>query len=107
MIFCYIINYKVICKVIDLNPKAKNSKVINVDFDKEKKSLPKTVVIFALGVLSVLYLLNFTFGVGEFLPDNLPYFGNIDEFGAAMILFNVLKYFDIDLTQIFSKSKKK
>jgi Protein of unknown function (DUF1232) len=37
-------------------------------------------------VLSGIYLLNPTAGLFEFLPDNLPFVGNLDE-GAASVLF--------------------
>ncbi len=44
-------------------------------------------VLWALAAtLSGLYLVNPGFGVFEFLPDNLPVIGNIDE-GAATVLF--------------------
>ena len=45
-----------------------------------------------LGVLvSVIWLLNFTFGVVE-IPDNLPIVGNLDEAAAAAVLFSCLRY---------------
>ncbi|MDX6767033.1 MAG: DUF1232 domain-containing protein [Candidatus Methylacidiphilales bacterium] len=37
-------------------------------------------------LLSILYLLNPTFGVFEFIPDNIPGFGNLDEGAAGAIL---------------------
>jgi hypothetical protein len=53
-----------------------------------------TWVIYTLAVLGVIYLLNPTMGIFEFLPDNLPIVGNIDE-GVAMLLvwFGVVEYF--------------
>jgi uncharacterized membrane protein YkvA (DUF1232 family) len=56
-----------------------------------------------LGIISVIYLLNITFGVVEFLPDNLPIVGNIDEALITAILIAVLQYFGINITQIFKR----
>ncbi|HEY9885732.1 MAG TPA: hypothetical protein V6C96_00585, partial [Vampirovibrionales bacterium] len=55
-----------------------------------------------VGLLSVLYLANFTFGGLEFLPDALPILGNLDEITATVILLSALKYFDIDVMEMFS-----
>ena len=53
-----------------------------------------TWLIYGLAVLGLIYILNPTFGVFEFIPDNLPLVGNLDE-GAAFLLmwFGVLEYF--------------
>ena len=37
-------------------------------------------------VIAIVYLLNLTAGFIEFLPDNLPVVGNIDEGGAGALL---------------------
>ena len=34
---------------------------------------------WGLIIIGIVYLANFGFGFIEFLPDNLPYVGNIDE----------------------------
>ncbi|NJK91319.1 MAG: DUF1232 domain-containing protein [Blastochloris sp.] len=39
-----------------------------------------------VGALSFLYLLNPGFGLFEFLPDNLPGVGNLDEGTAGVLL---------------------
>jgi uncharacterized membrane protein YkvA (DUF1232 family) len=36
--------------------------------------------------LAMLYLLNPTLGVFEFIPDNIPFVGNLDEATAIMVL---------------------
>jgi len=41
-------------------------------------------VLGVIGVVSALYLLNPTAGVLEFIPDNLPIIGNLDEMIAAL-----------------------
>jgi len=56
-------------------------------------------------VLSVIYLLNLTFGVVE-IPDNLPIIGNIDEVIISSFLFGCLRYLGLDLIP-FKKDNSK
>jgi len=42
-------------------------------------------LVFTLSAVGVVYILNPTLGVFEFLPDNLPIIGNLDE-GLAYLL---------------------
>ena len=64
---------------------------------------PKDFFVGVLGLLATVYLLNFTFGFVEFLPDNLPIVGNIDEAAATYLLYSVLAYFNIDVTSFLSR----
>lgn len=64
---------------------------------------PKDFIVLFIGILSIVYLLNFSFGFLEFLPDNVPLVGNIDEFLATGILVSVLRYFGIDVTKFFKR----
>jgi hypothetical protein len=52
-----------------------------------------TWMIYALAVLGLIYILNPTLGIIEFIPDNLPLVGNLDE-GAAFLLmwFGLLEF---------------
>ena len=59
--------------------------------------LIRDLLVLCSGVLSALYLLNFTFGVAEFIPDNIPIFGNLDEAAATALLINCLAYFGVDI----------
>jgi hypothetical protein len=63
----------------------------------------KGFIVFLLGIVSLLYILNIGIGFIELIPDNIPIIGNLDEAGAAMLLVNCLKYFGIDLTNLFTK----
>ncbi len=63
----------------------------------------KKIAVFGLGLLSVLYLLNPTAGVFEILPDNLPFIGNLDEAAAVALLLMCLRYFGIELPDIFRR----
>lgn len=51
-----------------------------------KSKLVRIVVVILCG----LYLLNPTAGLIEFLPDNLPLVGNLDEFAATFLMFAAL-----------------
>jgi uncharacterized membrane protein YkvA (DUF1232 family) len=68
------------------------------------KSLKK-VAMPVIGILSVLYLINPTMGVFELIPDNIPFVGNLDEAAAVTLLLSVLKYYGVDLTNLFSGKK--
>lgn len=66
-----------------------------------KKS--KDFGVLFIGIISILYLLNISFGVVEFLPDNLPFIGNIDEALVTTILLWVINYFGIKIPFIKNK----
>jgi hypothetical protein len=63
----------------------------------------KGFIVFCLGVIALLYLLNIGMGFIEFIPDNIPFVGNLDETGAVALLLMCLRYFGIDVTRIFEK----
>ena len=65
----------------------------------------KKIVVFCLGLLSALYILNPTAGLFEIIPDNLPVIGNLDEAAAVALLLMCLKYFGIDLPNIFRRGE--
>ena len=67
----------------------------------------KKIAVFCLGLLSVLYLLNPTAGVFEILPDNLPFIGNLDEAAAVALLLICLRYFGIELPDIFRRDTRR
>lgn len=62
--------------------------------------MKRLFVAFA-GLLAFLYLLNPTFGVLEFIPDNIPLIGNVDDATATMVLLGAMRYFGWDLTSLF------
>ena len=63
----------------------------------------RCVIVFALFVVSAIYLINPTAGFFEILPDNLPIIGNLDEAGAVAIVLNCFRLCGLDLTNLFSK----
>jgi len=65
----------------------------------------KKTVVFCIGLLSVVYILNPTAGFFELIPDNLPFIGNLDEAAAVGLLLMCLKYFGIDLPNLFRRGE--
>jgi uncharacterized membrane protein YkvA (DUF1232 family) len=48
------------------------------------------VVHVLIGMLTIFYLLNAGCGVVELIPDNIPFLGNLDEVGLAVLVFHWL-----------------
>ncbi len=65
----------------------------------------KKPVVFCLGLLATIYILNPTAGFFEIIPDNIPLIGNLDEAAAVALLLMCLKYFGIDLPNIFRRGE--
>ena len=59
--------------------------------------LIKSLFVLLLGAISALYLLIFGVGIVEFIPDNLPLIGNLDEATATFLLLNCLAYFGVNI----------
>ena len=77
--------------------------------EKKDTNIVKSILVVFIGVLATLYLVNPTAGFIEFLPDNIPFFGNLDEVGATAILISCFAYFGIDIRpfqSFFQKYKK-
>jgi uncharacterized membrane protein YkvA (DUF1232 family) len=49
------------------------------------KTIPMPVLVLSI-LFSVVYIINPTAGFLEFIPDNLPLIGNLDEAGATALL---------------------
>ena len=67
----------------------------------------KGFVVFSSGIIAFLYLANIGAGVIEFIPDNIPVFGNLDEAAATLLLLNSLAYFGLDLRRSAPSSTSK
>jgi uncharacterized membrane protein YkvA (DUF1232 family) len=65
----------------------------------------KKIVVFCLGLFSAIYILNPTAGLFEIIPDNVPFIGNLDEAAAVALLLMCLKYFGINLPDIFRRNE--
>ena len=66
----------------------------------------KSILIFFLAILSIIYLLNPTAGIFELIPDNIPFVGNVDEGLASYILFSSFEYFRGKQVGWFGQRKK-
>jgi hypothetical protein len=66
----------------------------------------KNIFVAILGIVSLLYILNPGMGFVEFIQDYIPFAGNLDEGGAAVLLLTCLRYFGLDLTKFFNREKK-
>ena len=52
-------------------------------------------LVYALAILGVLYILNPTAGILEFIPDNIPFIGNLDEGVAFLLIYaGLLEFFE-------------
>jgi uncharacterized membrane protein YkvA (DUF1232 family) len=66
----------------------------------------RSLFVALVGLLSLLYLVNPGLGVFEFIPDNLPVVGNLDEATATFLLLNCLAYFGLDLRHLFKREPR-
>lgn len=49
------------------------------------KNIPIPVIVLSI-LFSIVYIINPTAGFIEFIPDNIPLIGNLDEAGATALL---------------------
>lgn len=63
----------------------------------------KKLGIVLIGLFCLIYILNPGAGFFELIPDNLPIIGNLDEAAAVAVLLMCLKYFGINLPDIFRR----
>ena len=66
----------------------------------------KTLFVILCGIIGVIYLINPTAGIIEFIPDNFPIVGNLDEAVASGLVINCLAYFGINLVPFARRGKK-
>ncbi len=77
-------------KIIDIGETPRAAEDLRSAFTRgmveplSSKGWPRWLV-FGLALVGLVYVLNPTFGIFEFIPDNLPIIGNLDE-GLAYIL---------------------
>jgi len=67
----------------------------------------KSVFVILVGLFALFYLLNPGAGVLELIPDNFPIIGNLDEAAAVYLILSCLKYFGIDLANLFTRHSNK
>ncbi len=67
-----------------------------------RRGAQSATVITAM-IVAIIYLINPTAGILEFIPDNLPIVGNLDEAAALYILFSGLRFYGINLPNPFGR----
>ncbi len=73
------------------------SKELITESNPQKRTILGTLVAVVVAMFCVIYMLNPTAGFFEFIPDSIPFIGNVDE-GLIMLLFLAcLKYLGIDI----------
>jgi hypothetical protein len=63
----------------------------------------RSFLVWLVCIALAVYLLNPGSGRQELLPDTALFYGNLDEFAAAMILISGLRYFGLDVAKFFDK----
>ena len=71
------------------------------------QGMMRNLVVLMAGGIAAVYLMNPTAGFIEFIPDNFPLIGNLDEAGATVLLVSALGYYGVDVTSIFPQKRKK
>jgi len=67
----------------------------------------KPAIVGLIGIISFLYLVNPGFGIFEFIPDVVPFIGNLNEGAASFLLLSALAYFGIDFRNVFGTQLNK
>jgi hypothetical protein len=67
----------------------------------------RTFFVLILAFASFIYLLNPDAGIFEFLPDNIPFIGNVDEGLASFVLYSSIEYFRGKQIGFFGQRKKR
>jgi len=71
-----------------------SEKVVSNENNGQQNPLKKKIIALIVLFICIAYILNPGLGFFEFIPDNLPFIGNLDEAGATMLLikcFNILR----------------
>ena len=63
----------------------------------------RSAVVWLVCIGLAVYLMNPGSGAHELLPDDKPFWGNIDEVIATVILISGLRYFGLDVARFFEK----
>jgi uncharacterized membrane protein YkvA (DUF1232 family) len=66
----------------------------------------KDITVIGAAILAIIYIINPTAGFVEFIPDNFPIIGNLDEAGAVLIIVSAFKYFGVELADLFNSKEK-
>ncbi|MEK7867719.1 MAG: DUF1232 domain-containing protein [Planctomycetota bacterium] len=68
--------------------------------------IARFAVAWAVAVIAAFYLLNPNGGKQEFIPDQIRYWGNLDELVAVILLISALRSFGVDVCRFFGDEEK-
>jgi len=63
----------------------------------------KTILIVFIGIISFMIIFKIGQEYIEFIPDGLPWIGNLDEAAAGALFLKCLQYLGLDLVNLFDK----
>ena len=66
----------------------------------------KTVIVVFIGIISFMTIFKIGQEYIEFIPDGLPWIGNLDEAAAGALFLKCLRYLGLDLLTLFDKPEK-
>ncbi|MCB9033841.1 MAG: DUF1232 domain-containing protein [Chitinophagales bacterium] len=66
----------------------------------------KDLTVIVAAFIAFVYLFNPGAGFIEFIPDNFPVIGNLDEAAAVAIIVSAFKYFGINFPDIFKSEER-
>jgi hypothetical protein len=69
------------------------------------KRLIKEMFIVGLAAVALIYLMYPSLGIFELIPDAIPVIGSLDEATATIILINTLRYYGLDISRLYGRSR--
>lgn len=63
----------------------------------------KTIIIVCIGIIAFMTIFKIGQDYIEFIPDGLPWIGNLDEAAAGALLLKCLQYLGLDLANLFER----
>ncbi len=66
----------------------------------------KSLTVALVGLISLAYLVYPSMGWFELIPDAIPFIGSLDEASATALLLASLRYFGLDVANLFKKDTK-
>lgn len=76
-----------------------------IDLHPKLSPMFKKIAVPFTGLLALLYLIYPSLGIFELIPDAIPVIGNLDEAAAVALLLSVLRYYGLDLANLFKRDK--
>jgi uncharacterized membrane protein YkvA (DUF1232 family) len=67
----------------------------------------KGITVALVGLISLVYLVYPSLGWFELIPDATPIIGSLDEASATALLLASLRYFGLDVANLFKKEPPK